>query len=79
MTAWSMLSPWRHPDSGTVDAKVVDAAMAKRMSVAARFGSACGAPFMAAKFLAAHPQFDWMTTLLKDRPTQPWTVFKAGE
>jgi len=25
-----------------------------------------------------HPQFEWMTGLLRDRPTQPWTVFKAG-
>jgi hypothetical protein len=65
--------------SGTVDGKVVDAAMAKRMSFAARFGSACGMPFMAEKFLEAHPQFDWMAGLLKDRPGQSWGVFKAGE
>ncbi len=64
---------------GTVDAKVVDAAMARRMSFAGRFGSACGAPFAAGKFLEAHPQFEWMTGLLKDRPAEPWTVFKAGE
>jgi hypothetical protein len=65
--------------AGTVDAKVVDAAMAKQMSFAARWGSACGAPFSAAKFLAAHPQFDWMAGILKDRPSQPWTTFKVGE
>ena len=33
----------------------------------------------AAAFLAAHPQFDWMTGLLKSRPAQPWTEFAAGE
>jgi hypothetical protein len=65
--------------SGTVDGKVVDSTMAKQMSVAARFGSACGRPFEAKKFLTAHPQFDWMTDLLKDRPKEPWVTFKAGE
>ena len=63
---------------GTYDGKVVDSAMAKRMSFVARWGAACGTPFNAAKFLEAHPQFDWMAGLLKDRPTQPWTVFQVG-
>ena len=45
---------------GTFDAKVVDTAMAKRMSFAARWGSACGTAFDAEKFLDAHPQYDWM-------------------
>jgi hypothetical protein len=65
--------------SGTVDAKVVDAAMAREMSFAARWGSACGTAFRAREFLEAHPQFDWMEGILKDRPAQPWTVFRAGE
>jgi hypothetical protein len=65
--------------AGTVDAKVVDAAMARRMTFAARWGSACGTPFVAEKFLTAHPQFEWMTGILKDRPSQPWTTFRAGE
>jgi hypothetical protein len=65
--------------SGTVDGKVVDATMAKQMSFSARFGSACGKPFHAAKFLEAHPQFEWLTGLIKDRPSRPWVVFKAGE
>ena len=64
---------------GTVDGKVVDSKMAKQMSFLARWGSSCGMPFDAGKFLAAHPQFDWMTDILKDRPAQPWTEFKAGE
>jgi hypothetical protein len=63
---------------GTFDGKVVDSAMAKRMAFTARWGAACGLPFNAARFLEAHPQFDWMTGLLKDRPTQPWTEFRAG-
>jgi hypothetical protein len=64
---------------GTIDGKVVDARMAKRMSFAARWGSACGTAFDAQIFLAAHPQFDWMRGILKSRPSRPWTEFRAGE
>ncbi len=64
---------------GTVDGKVVDAAMARDMSFVARWGAACGTPFIAHKFLAAHPQFDWMQPILKDRPSEQWTVFRAGD
>ncbi|MBI2518692.1 MAG: hypothetical protein HYV95_17595 [Opitutae bacterium] len=65
--------------AGTTDAKVVDTALAKRMSFAARWGSADGREFDAKKFLQAHPQFDWMDGLLKSRPSQSWTEFTAGE
>jgi hypothetical protein len=64
---------------GTLDGKVVDSKMAKQMSFVARWGAACGMPFDSKKFLEQHPQYDWMNGLLKDRPAQPWTVFKAGE
>jgi len=64
---------------GTCDAKVVDSKLAKEMAFAARWGSACGMPFDAVAFLDDHPQFDWMKDLLKSRPSQPWTVFRAGE
>jgi hypothetical protein len=53
--------------------------MAKQMSFEARWGSSCGMPFYAGEFLGKHPQFEWMTGLLKDRPTKPWTTFKSGE
>jgi hypothetical protein len=65
--------------SGTADAKVVDAAMAKKMSFSGRWGSADGTAFDAEKFLTAHPQFDWMAGLLKSRPAEPWVDFVAGE
>jgi len=65
--------------AGVLDGKVVDSKMAKQMSFVARWGAACGTPFDAKKFLEQHPQYDWMNGLLKDRPSQPWTVFKAGE
>jgi Phospholipase B len=64
--------------SGAFDAKVVDSAMAKKMTIAAHWGAACGPAFDAAAFLAAHPQFEWMAGLLKDRPRGPWTEFTAG-
>ncbi|MCX6122703.1 MAG: C45 family autoproteolytic acyltransferase/hydrolase [Ignavibacteriales bacterium] len=64
---------------GTLDGKVVDSKMAKKMSFLARWGSACGRAFNAKKFLEEHSQFEWMAGLLKDRPTQPWTEFRAGE
>jgi hypothetical protein len=64
---------------GTVDAKVVDSKMAKRMSFAARWGSGCGTPFHAARFLEAHPQFEWMKEILTSRDSYPWTNFRAGE
>jgi hypothetical protein len=62
---------------GTLDGKVIDSKMAKQMSFLARWGSACGDPFDAKAFLQEHPQFNWMNGLLKDRPTQPWTLFKT--
>jgi hypothetical protein len=65
--------------AGTVDAKVVDAAMARNMSFAARWGSACGRTFDSAKYLAEHPQFDWKSDILKSRPAEPWTQFRVGE
>jgi hypothetical protein len=73
--------PWGVPNapSGTVDAKVVDSTMARQMSFAARWGSACGMAFDASKFLSAHPQFDWMKNILLSRPSEPWTTFTAGE
>ena len=64
---------------GAFDAKVVDTTMAKQMSFAARWGSGCGTSFDAEKFLEQHPQFDWMTGILKSRPSQSWTEFRAGE
>lgn len=66
------------PD-GTLDGKVIDSQMAKQMSFVARWGSSCGIAFDANAFLEEHPQFEWMRGLLKDRPTQPWTIFKSGE
>ncbi len=53
--------------------------MAANLSMSARWGNSSGLPFVAADYLAAHPQFDYLDGYLKDRPTQPWTIFTAGE
>ncbi len=65
--------------TGTFDGKVVDTKLAKDMSFLGRWGSADGRAFYAEKFLVDHPQYDWQRGLLKDRPSQPWTSFHAGE
>jgi hypothetical protein len=74
---WTYDPPYR--PAGTVDGKVVDSKMARQMSFAARWGSACGIAFDAKRFLEKHPQYDWMKGILFDRPSEPWTEFKAGE
>ncbi len=81
---WDLDSQLYGPDqpyepSGTVDGKVVDSKMAKQMSFVARWGAACGTAFNAKRFLSEHPQYYWMKDILKDRPSEPWTLFKAGE
>jgi hypothetical protein len=67
-------APW-----GALDGKVVDSKMAKQMSFSARWGSACGIGFDAKAYLEKHQQYDWMEGLIKDRPSEPWTMFVAGE
>jgi len=36
-------------------------------------------PFVADEFLEEHIQWNYLDGYLKDRPTRPWTNFKAGE
>jgi hypothetical protein len=75
-------SPWPYipnEPAGALDAKVVDSKMARRMSLAARWGAPCGMAFDAEKFLRDHPQFEWMTDILRSRPSEPWTDFASGE
>ena len=72
---WQARRPYS--PQGSVDGKVMDSDMAKQLSFSARWGRACGTPFVAADFFAAHPQWNYLEGYLDDRPTQPWTVFKA--
>jgi len=62
---------------GCLDAKVVSSSLAQNFAFYARFGRSCGEPFIAEEFLKKHPQWDWQRGYLMDRPTQPWTLFKA--
>jgi hypothetical protein len=63
---------------GTVQAKVMDSAMAARMEFWGALGHECGGDFVAETFLKAHPEYDWMRGLLRDMPARPWTRFEAG-
>jgi hypothetical protein len=60
---------------GTVQAKVTSGPMAERMEMFAAMGHPCAPDFQAEPFLAAHPEYAWMRGLLRDMPTQPWTLF----
>lgn len=64
---------------GAVDGKVTDSELAAAWTLSLRFGNSSGLPFDAEEYLAARPQFDYLEGYLRDRPTQPWTSFAAGE
>ncbi len=67
-----------YPD-GAVQGKAADSAMTKNMEFMARAGHPCGEDFIADKFLASHPEYDWMRPVLKDMKGNPWAEFKSGE
>ncbi len=64
---------------GAVDGKVMDSDLAADLSFWARWGSSSGMAFDADEHLIEHPQWDHLEGYLKDRPTQPWALFTAGE
>jgi hypothetical protein len=64
---------------GAVDGKVLDSHMARRMSFWARWGSTCGKPFLAERFIEEHPQYDWLRGYMDDRPTRNWVVIEKSE
>ena len=67
-----------YPD-GAVTGKVTDSDLAANLSLIGRAGHPCGEDFIAAPFLAAHPEFDYLKPILKDMKAGPWTKFSAGE
>jgi len=73
------LGDWQAPygAAGAVQAKVADAAMAERMSLAASMGHSCGIHFRAAAHLRRHPKYNHLKPYLLDLPSRPWTVFEA--
>jgi hypothetical protein len=69
--------PLPYQPRGAVDGFVVDTKMAKNMIICGRWGSSCGIPFNVEKFCNEHRQWINQKPYLRDRPTQPWTDFKA--
>lgn len=61
--------PW-----GSLDGKAVDTSLVANRQLDVRWGRACGRPLDVRAFLAAHPQYDWLDGLMKDRPARPWTT-----
>jgi hypothetical protein len=74
------MKPWspEFGTAGTVQAKITDAAMARRMSLSAAMGHPCGVHFKAAAHLAQHPELSWEKELLRDLNAHPWTKFEAA-
>ena len=63
--------------AGTVQSKVADAAMAKRMAFEAAMGHPCGRTYRAGPHLAKRPEFAWAKPLMRDLVASPWTLFEA--
>jgi hypothetical protein len=64
---------------GAVQGKAADSTMTGRMELMARMGHPCGGDFLAAPFLAAHPEYSWQAPYLRDMKAGPWTGFRAGQ
>lgn len=62
---------------GALDGNVIDSAMAKNMSFVLRWGNSCGMPFDKNKFCDENRVWDHLRPYLRDRPQQPWTVFRV--
>jgi hypothetical protein len=63
---------------GTVQAKLIDGAMADKMELWAAMGHPCGPDFQAERFLSEHKEYEWARGLLRDMKTEPWTHFTIG-
>lgn len=62
---------------GVVDGVVCDTSLAKKMSFDCRWGNSCGIPFNKDEFCKKHIQWSIFCPYLKNRPSQPWTVFST--
>lgn len=74
------LAPWQDAwgPAGAVQAKITDAALARRMTLEAAMGHPCGIHFRTSDFLAKHKDFAWQKPLLRDLTAHPWTRFEAA-
>jgi hypothetical protein len=64
---------------GSVTGKVTDSDLAGKMGLIAHAGHPCGEDFLAAPFLAAHPEYEYLKPILKDMKSGPWTAFASGD
>jgi hypothetical protein len=62
---------------GTVQAKLTTSDLARDMKFWAHMGNPNGDDFLAAPFLAAHPEYQWESKCLHDMKAYPWTLFEA--
>ena len=62
---------------GTIQAKVIDGALADQMAFWGQLGHH-GTDFEAAHFLTVHPEYAWMRGLVRDLKLESWTKFQAG-
>ena len=60
---------------GAVDGAVTDSELTKKMSVWMRWGSSCGTAFDKKAFCDKHRQWKHIEPYLRDRPSQPWSLF----
>jgi len=67
---WPSFNP-----AGAVQGKATDGRLASEMKLWAIIGHPCGMPFIAEKFLAAHPEFSFQKDFLRDMPGREWTLF----
>jgi hypothetical protein len=61
--------------TGAVEGKATDGSLAAEMKLWAIMGHPCGEAFIAADFLAKHPEYNYMKDYLRDMPSQPWSLF----
>jgi hypothetical protein len=69
---------WDEPPfypAGAVQGKATDGTLAAEMKLWARMGHPCGEAFIAADLLSKHPEFNYMKDVLRDMPSQPWSLF----
>jgi len=60
---------------GSLDGKVCDTTLCKKMGFMARWGTSCGIPFDKAEFCKRNIIWADQAPYLRDRPQQPWTEF----
>ena len=69
--------PKPYQPRGAVDGCVADTNSCKEMAFYGRWGSSCGIAFDAKEYIKRNIQWKRYLPYLHDRPSQPWTYFKA--